>query len=79
MPTQILGHSLDRPDLDTGYDELLMSGLDRETARAEVRDSTMRTLGAWRRPSVEDVASSPHPQPTGIGGDQPVRAPSRTA
>jgi hypothetical protein len=34
---------------DTPYDELLMSGLDRETARQEVRDHVSRTLDAWRR------------------------------
>lgn len=38
---------------DTRYDELLMSGVDRETARAEVRDCVMRTLDAWRNPGKE--------------------------
>jgi hypothetical protein len=33
---------------DTGYDDLLMSGLDRDAARAEVRDAVTRALGSWR-------------------------------
>jgi hypothetical protein len=33
---------------DTAYDELLMSGADRETARAEVREAVARTLERWR-------------------------------
>jgi hypothetical protein len=33
---------------DTRYDELLMSGLDRETARARVRDDLGRVLESWR-------------------------------
>jgi hypothetical protein len=34
---------------DTRYDELLMSGAERETARAEVRDEVARVLDGWRR------------------------------
>ena len=33
---------------DTRYDELLMAGLDRETARARVRDEVARVLHSWR-------------------------------
>lgn len=33
---------------DTRYDELLMSGVDRERARAEVRDEVVRILACWR-------------------------------
>jgi hypothetical protein len=33
---------------DTRYDELLMSGVDRAQARAEVRDEVARVLDAWR-------------------------------
>jgi len=33
---------------DTRYDELLMSGLDRETARARVRDEVAHVLESWR-------------------------------
>jgi hypothetical protein len=33
---------------DTDYDELLMSGLARDAARAEVGDDVRRTLEAWR-------------------------------
>ncbi len=33
---------------DTGYDELLMSGLDREAARAQVHDEVAQVLDAWR-------------------------------
>ncbi len=46
---------------DTRYDELLMSGVDRESARAEVGDSVTRTVDAWRRPREEDVDASPRP------------------
>jgi hypothetical protein len=46
---------------DTGYDELLMSGVDRETARDQVRDHVSRTLDAWGRPSEKDVAGLPRP------------------
>lgn len=46
---------------ETLYDELLMSGVDRESARAEVRDSVMRTLDAWRSPREKDVAGLPRP------------------
>ena len=34
---------------DTRYDELLMSGLARELARAQVRDEVVRVLDGWRR------------------------------
>ena len=33
---------------DTHYDELLMSGVDRQTARALVGDDVASTLDAWR-------------------------------
>jgi hypothetical protein len=33
---------------DTGYDELLMSGLDRTLARDHVRDQVNAVLDAWR-------------------------------
>lgn len=46
---------------ETAYDELLMSGLDREAARGEVRDHVSRTLHAWRSPSEKDVAGLPRP------------------
>lgn len=35
---------------DTGYDELLMSGLDRGEARSLVRDEVTRILDSWRSP-----------------------------
>jgi hypothetical protein len=35
---------------DTRYDELLMSGLERGQARAEVRADVSRVLDSWRRP-----------------------------
>jgi hypothetical protein len=35
---------------DTRYDELLMSGVDRQTARAHVRDDVASLLDAWRTP-----------------------------
>jgi hypothetical protein len=34
---------------DTGYDELLMSGMEREPARARVRAEIARVLKQWRR------------------------------
>jgi hypothetical protein len=34
---------------DTRYDELLMSGLERQLARAEVRAEVARVLADWRR------------------------------
>jgi hypothetical protein len=46
---------------DTPYDELLMSGLDRQTARQGVRDHVSRTLDAWRSASEKDVAGPPRP------------------
>ena len=33
---------------DTRYDQLLMSGIDRHTARARVADEVANTLQAWR-------------------------------
>ena len=48
---------------DTAYDELLMSGLDRETARERVRDDVFRTLERWR---------TAHDQrPKGLSADAP--------
>ena len=35
---------------DTRYDELLMSGVGRDTARADVRDEVARVLDDWREP-----------------------------
>jgi hypothetical protein len=35
---------------DTRYDELLMSGLERGQARAQVRADVVRVLDSWRRP-----------------------------
>jgi len=35
--------------VDTDYDELLMSGVDRETARRKVRERVQDVLGAWRQ------------------------------
>jgi hypothetical protein len=34
---------------DTSYDELLMAGLDRASARAQVRDQVDGVLEDWRR------------------------------
>lgn len=34
--------------VDTDYDELLMSGVERETARAMVRDDVHKVLEGWR-------------------------------
>jgi hypothetical protein len=34
---------------DTGYDELLMAGIDRTDARERVRDAVVRVLDGWRR------------------------------
>ena len=34
---------------DTRYDELLMSGSERELARAEVRDEVARVVEGWRQ------------------------------
>jgi len=42
--------------LDTEYDELLMSGVDRETARRRVRDRVEQVLSGWR-----DGAATPEP------------------
>ncbi len=35
--------------VDTGYDALLMSGVEREAARAQVQPAVVRTLDLWRR------------------------------
>ncbi|MGC8635081.1 MAG: DUF2293 domain-containing protein [Candidatus Limnocylindrales bacterium] len=35
--------------LDTGYDALLMSGVERDAARAQVQSAVVQTLDAWRR------------------------------
>ena len=40
---------------DTRYDELLMSGVDRQTARAQVYDDVRSTLDAWRAASAAQV------------------------
>jgi hypothetical protein len=40
---------------DTRYDELLMYGVDRQTARAQVSDDIARTLDAWRTAPLVDV------------------------
>jgi hypothetical protein len=42
---------------DTEYDELLMSGLGRDAARAEVRDQVSRTLDVWR--SANETTRTP--------------------
>ncbi len=34
---------------DTRYDELLMPGVERELARAQVRDEVARVLDGWRQ------------------------------
>lgn len=44
---------------DTGYDELLMSGVDRDTARAQVRDAVMGMLDAWRSPRGTTLGGGP--------------------
>ena len=46
---------------ETPYDELLMSGLDRQAAREEVRDHVSRTLDAWGSPSEKDMVGLPRP------------------
>lgn len=46
---------------DTRYDELLMSGVEREAAREQVREHVSRTLDAWRSVNERDVASMPRP------------------
>jgi hypothetical protein len=46
---------------DTRYDELLMSGVDRATARARVGDEVASTLRAWR--TVPPSAHAPRPDP----------------
>ncbi|MBV8712913.1 MAG: DUF2293 domain-containing protein, partial [Solirubrobacterales bacterium] len=45
--------------LDTEYDELLMSGLDREDARARVGAAVSRTLDAWRAAQRPRGAGAP--------------------
>ncbi len=47
---------------DTRYDELLMSGVDRATARAHVSDDVASTLRAWR--TAPPSAHAPRPDPT---------------
>jgi hypothetical protein len=42
---------------DTRYDELLMSGVDRETARDQIREHVSRRLDAWRAPSHEPAVA----------------------
>ena len=42
---------------DTRYDELLMAGVDRQTARAQVSDEVASTLAAWR--SAPSAAQAP--------------------
>ena len=39
---------LAQPNVDTDYDDLLMSGVDREDARHRVRDRVDRILDTWR-------------------------------
>ena len=34
--------------VDTGYDRLLMSGVDRDTARRQVRERVEDVLSGWR-------------------------------
>lgn len=46
---------------DTRYDELLMSGVDREAAREEVRQHVSHTLDAWRGVNEKDVPAMPRP------------------
>jgi hypothetical protein len=46
---------------DTQYDELLMSGIDREIAREEVREHVSHTLAAWRSSNEKDVAAAQRP------------------
>lgn len=41
---------------ETRYDELLMSGIDRDTAREQIRDLIARTMDAWRHVSQEGRA-----------------------
>jgi hypothetical protein len=45
----------------TNYDELLMSGLGRDAARAEVRGHVMRTLDAWRSSRNAGAGTAPPP------------------
>jgi hypothetical protein len=44
---------------DTRYDELLMSGVERQTARAQVSDDVASTLDAWR--TAPPAAKAPTP------------------
>jgi hypothetical protein len=48
---------------DTRYDELLMSGVDRPTARAQVREDVASVLEAWRTDQPESQAFTPATQP----------------
>jgi len=45
---------------DTGYDELLMSGVERAEARRLVRDEVERVLDEWRRPAAEGRPQRPN-------------------
>jgi len=36
--------------VDTAYDDLLMAGVDRDDARAQVRPEVTRVLAGWQRP-----------------------------
>ncbi len=48
---------------DTRYDELLMSGLDRPAARAQVREDVASILEAWRTDQPESQAAPTGPDP----------------
>ena len=48
---------------DTRYDALLMSGIDRQTARAQVRDTVASVLEAWRTDQPASRAFTPAAQP----------------
>jgi hypothetical protein len=47
---------------DTRYDELLMSGVERDVARDAVRDELARTLNAWRSAATDDAAATSAPR-----------------
>jgi hypothetical protein len=46
---------------DTRYDELLMSGVDRATARDQVREHVSRTLERWRGGAPNEVTATARP------------------
>ncbi len=46
---------------DTRYDELLMSGVDREAAREQVREHVSHRLDAWRSVNQKDMVATPRP------------------